>query len=92
MFINLGDFISTFYQGISHINLIILIKAFPGGSDDKESACNARGQSLIPGLGRSLGGEHGNALQYSGLENPHGQRDHRKKAFYQDVTPKPTKL
>jgi len=74
MFINLGDFISTFYQGVSHINLIILIKAFPGGSDDKESACHARGLSLIPGLGRSLGGEHGNALQYSCLENPHGQR------------------
>ena len=29
---------------------------------------------LIPGLGRSLGGEHGNPLQYSCLENPHGQR------------------
>ena len=30
--------------------------------------------SLIPGLGRSPGGEHGNPLQYSCLENPHGQR------------------
>ena len=28
----------------------------------------------IPGLGRSLGGGHGNPLQYSCLENPHGQR------------------
>ena len=26
--------------------------------------------SSIPGLGRSPGGEHGNALQYSSLENP----------------------
>ena len=26
---------------------------FPGGSDDKESACNAGNPSLIPGLGRS---------------------------------------
>jgi len=25
-------------------------------------------------LGRSPGGEHGNPLQYSCLENPHGQR------------------
>ena len=25
---------------------------FPGGSDGKESACNARGTGLIPGLGR----------------------------------------
>ena len=29
---------------------------------------------LIPGLGRSPGGRHGNPLQYSWLENPHGQR------------------
>ena len=27
-----------------------------------------------PGLGQSPGGEHGNPLQYSWLENPHGQR------------------
>ena len=26
----------------------------------------------IPGLGRSPGEGHGNPLQYSGLENPHG--------------------
>ena len=26
------------------------------------------------GLGRSPGGGHGNPLQYTGLENPHGQR------------------
>ena len=30
--------------------------------------------SSIPGLGRSPGGGHGNPLQYSSLENPHGQR------------------
>ena len=28
----------------------------------------------IPGLGRSPGGRHGNPLQYSCLENPHGWR------------------
>ena len=32
----------------------------------KESACNAREQSLIPGQGMSPGGGHGNPLQYSG--------------------------
>ena len=32
---------------------------------------------LIPGLGRSPGGGHGNPLQYSYLENPHGQRSLR---------------
>ena len=29
---------------------------------------------LIPGSRRSPGGGHGNPLQYSSLENPHGQR------------------
>ena len=47
---------------------------FPGGSDSKESACNAGDLGSIPGLGRSPGGGHGNPLQYSCLENPHGQR------------------
>ena len=30
--------------------------------------------SLIPGSGRSLEGVNGNPVQYSCLENPHGQR------------------
>ena len=42
---------------------------FPAGSDDKESACNAADLGLIPGLGRSPGGELGNPLRYSYLEN-----------------------
>ena len=47
---------------------------FPGGSDGKESSCNAGDLGSIPGLGRSPGGGHGNLLQYSCLEKPHGQR------------------
>ena len=47
---------------------------FLGGSDGKESACNAGDPDLIPGSGRSPGGGHGNQLQYSCLENPDGQR------------------
>ena len=47
---------------------------FPGGSDGKESARNEVDLGLISGLGRSPGGGHGNPLQYSCLENPHGQR------------------
>ena len=47
---------------------------FPGGSDGKESTCNVGDLGLIPGLGRSPGGGHGSPLQYSCLENPHGQR------------------
>ena len=47
---------------------------FPGGSDSKESACNAGNLGSIPRLGRCPGGGHGNPLQYSYLENLHGQR------------------
>ena len=47
---------------------------FPSGSNSEESACNVADQGFIPGLGRSPGGGHDNPLQYSGLENPHGQR------------------
>ena len=34
--------------------------AFPGGSDGKESTCNAKDLGSIPGLGRSPGGGRGN--------------------------------
>ena len=47
---------------------------FPGGSDGKESACNAGDLGSIPGLERFPRGGHGHPLQYSCLENPHGQR------------------
>ena len=40
------------------------IGGFPGGSDGKESACNAGHLGLIPGLGRSPG-----ERKSSGLEN-----------------------
>ena len=42
---------------------------FPGGSDNKESACNVGHMGSIPGLGRSPGEGNGHPLQYSGLEN-----------------------
>ena len=38
--------------------------------DSKESVCNARDWSLIPGLGRFPGKGNVNLLQYSCLENP----------------------
>jgi len=50
-------------------------EGFPSSSDGKESTCNVGDLSLIPGLGRSLGERHGNLLQYSCLENTHGQRN-----------------
>ena len=42
---------------------------FPGSSDGKASACNVGDMGLIPALGRSPGGGHGNPLQCSCLEN-----------------------
>ena len=48
--------------------------SFPGGSNGKELACNAGDLGLIPGFGRFPEGGHGNPLQHSCLENPHGQR------------------
>ena len=48
---------------------------FSGGSEGKESICNAGDLGSIPGLGRSPGGGHGNPFQYSCLENPHGKRN-----------------
>ena len=50
-------------------DIVIFILGFPGGSDGKESACIAGDLGLIPDLGRSFGGGHGNPLQYSCLEN-----------------------
>ena len=38
------------------------------------NAGDIRGMGWIPGSGRFPGGGHGNPLQYSCLENPHGQR------------------
>ena len=40
----------------------------------KESSCNVGDLGSIPGLGRSSAGGRGNPLQFSCLENPHGQR------------------
>ena len=42
---------------------------FPGGSDGKESACNAGDLGLTPGSGRSPGEGNDYLLQYSCLEN-----------------------
>ena len=44
--------------------MALLVKNPPANAGD------IRDMSLIPGLGRSPGGGHGNPLQYSCLENP----------------------
>ena len=50
------------------------LMGFPVGSDGKESTSYTGDLASIPGLGRSQGGGHGNHLQYSCLENCHGQK------------------
>ena len=67
----------TLNDTTDQIDLIAIYRTFwgfPGGSDSKESACNVGDLGSVPGLGRSHGGGQGNPLQYSCLENPHGQR------------------
>ena len=44
--------------------------SFPGGSDGKESTCNAGDSGSIPGSGRFPGEGNGYPLQCSCLENP----------------------
>ena len=46
----------------------------PGSSTGKESSCYAGDPGSIPGLGRLPGEGNDYPLQYSCLENPHGQR------------------
>ena len=56
----------TEHQQQAHIGL-------PWWLCGKESTCNAgdtKDSCSVPGLGRFPGGEHGNPLQYSYLENP----------------------
>ena len=48
--------------------MAIVVKNLPASAGD------ARDVGSIPGSRGSPEGEHGNPLQYSCLENPHGQR------------------
>ena len=45
------------------------LRSFPGGSDSKESACNAGDQGSVSGLGSSPGEGHEYPHYYSYLEN-----------------------
>ena len=53
----------TFFQG--HRDAWV----FPGGASGKETAGNIRDKGLIPRLGRSPEGGHGNSLQCYCMEN-----------------------
>ena len=52
---------------------LIIQMCFPGGSDGKESACNAGDMGSILGLGKSPRKGNDYPLQYSCLENPMDQ-------------------
>ena len=58
--------IFTYFNYLATIHFL----GFPGSSDGKESAYNEGDLGLIPGSGRSPGGENGNPLKYSCLESP----------------------
>ena len=54
----------------SSFPFVTVYVGFPGGSDEKETTCNAGDPASIPGLGRSSGGGNDYPLQYSCLGNP----------------------
>ena len=62
-------FFRSYYKMIL-LFITLKISGFSGGSDGKESACNALDPGSITGLGRSPGEGNGNSLQYSCVENP----------------------
>ena len=56
------------YTALSGFQLVLVVNNSPANAGDVRDA------SSIPGLGRCPGRGQGNPLQYSCLENPHGQR------------------
>ena len=59
-------------MSLFRVQMLLIKIGFP--SAGKEPSCNAGDLGSILGLGRSPRGGHSNPLQYSCLENPHGQR------------------
>ena len=56
------------------MNKLLFSEAVPRWFSGKESTSNTGDVGSIPGLGRSPGEGNDHPLQYSCLENPHGQR------------------
>ena len=54
---------------MTRASLVALVVKNPSANEEY-----IRDTGLIPGWGRSPGGEHGNPLQYSCLENPKDKR------------------
>ena len=66
----IGCYQYFFFKGVEINGVQCACWGFPGGSDGKESACNAGDMGLIPGSGRSPGEGNSNPLRYPCLENP----------------------
>ena len=60
--------------GLLHCRWILYQLSYQGSMSVSCQCRRHRDVGLISGLGKSPGGGHGNPLQYSCLENPHGQR------------------
>ena len=67
-------YIYHFYYIIYHFWVITTSEASLVALVVKNLPANAGDMGSVPGSGRSPGGGHGNSLQYSYVENPHGQR------------------
>ena len=70
-----GVLLSMGSHRVGHDWSDLVAASFTGGSEGKNSACDARDLGWIPRLKRSPGGECGNPLQYSCLENPMDRGD-----------------
>ena len=70
----MGLIVKIYVDTHTHTHTHVYVYGFPGGSEGKESVCNAGDLGSIPGSGRSPGEGNGNPLQFSCLEKPHRQR------------------
>ena len=59
---NYCDTLRSLAVDLFYVDKNNLYMGFPGGSTGKESTCSMGDLGLIPGLGKSPGGGHGNPL------------------------------
>ena len=74
-----GTVLSWVYVSLGASQVVLVVENLPADAGD------AKDVGLIPGSGRSLGGGHGNPLEYSCLESP------MDRAAYQAAVHKVTK-
>ena len=64
------EYLVSYSKDLGFYSVLCFNMGFPGGTDGKESACNAGDPGSFPESGRSPREGNGNPLQYSCLENP----------------------